>query len=99
MIVTPLAEVVARSSESAEALIPCPRPELGIEWARSTVGQPYDWAGVLSIPLRARDWQAPGRWYCSEHVEAAAVRAGADRWRPGLHGISPCQSYFNKGGA
>ena len=95
VVVTPLEQVIERSSESAEVEIPCPRPELGIEWARSTVGQPYDWGGVLAIPFRARDWQSPGRWYCSEHVEAALVRAGAERWRPGLRGISPCQSYFN----
>lgn len=98
VVVTPLEAVIARSSRTAEVEVACPRPDLGIEWARSTVGQPYDWSGVLAIPLRARDWQRPGRWYCSEHVEAALARAGANRWRPGLRGISPCQSYFNTGG-
>jgi hypothetical protein len=27
----------------------------------------------------------------------APAWASADRWRPGLHGISPCVSFFNKG--
>lgn len=96
---TPLADVLARSSEHELVDIACLRPELGLEWARSTIGQPYDWTGVLAIPLRARDWQAPGRWYCSEHLEVALVRAGVTRWRLGMHGISPCQSYYNAGGA
>jgi uncharacterized protein YycO len=97
VVCTPLAEVLERSSEWQMVEIPCPQPALGLEWARSTVGEPYDWLGVFAIPARARDWQAPGRWYCSEHVEAALARAGADRWRSGLHGISPCASFYNKG--
>lgn len=91
---TPLVEVIERSSHAEAVEIECPMPELGLEWARSTVGEPYDWTGVVGIPLRERDWQAPGRWYCSEHVEAALVRAGRTRWRAGMHGISPCQSYY-----
>lgn len=94
VVCTPLVEVIERSSHAEAVDIECPMPERGLEWAHSTVGEPYDWGGVLGIPLRARDWQAPGRWYCSEHVEAALVRAGRTRWRAGMHGISPCQSYY-----
>jgi len=89
-----LGEVIDRSSAYHIEHVACPRPDLAIEWARSTVGQPYDWSGVFGIPFRARDWQAQGKWYCSEHVEAALSRGGRKRWRDGLHGISPCQSYF-----
>lgn len=91
---TPIAEALVRASEYALVDIACPQPALGLEWARSTVGQPYDWTGVIAIPLRQRDWQAPGRWYCSEHLEAALERSGAQRWRDGLHGISPSLSYY-----
>jgi uncharacterized protein YycO len=97
VVSTPLAEVLARSTAWQVVEVACPRPEWGIDWARGTIGEHYDWAGVLGIPFRARDWQAPGQWYCSELVEAALARAGAERWRAGLHGISPCQSYFNAG--
>jgi uncharacterized protein YycO len=92
-----LVDVIARASAHTIVQIPCPRPERGIEWARSTIGQPYDWGGVLAIPFRNRQWDEPGRWYCSEHVEAAAKKAGAGRWRDGLHGLTPCASYFNRG--
>lgn len=94
VVVTPLAEVQRRSSHHAIERIPCCDPQAGLAWARGTVGQPYDWVGLLAIPLRERRWQADGRWYCSEHVEAALIRAGRHRFRPGMHGISPCQSYY-----
>ena len=99
VVVTPLANVLAHASAHAIVDIQCPRPDLGIEWARSTVGAPYDWTGVIAIPLRERDWQEPDAWYCSEHVEAAAARAGAVRWRSGMHGIHPCVSYYAAGSA
>lgn len=98
IVSTPLARVIERSSWHEIVQINCQRPDLGLEWARSTVGWGYDHGGVIAIPFRQRDWQAPGLGYCSEHLEAALVRSGAQRWRPGLHGISPCQSYFNAGG-
>lgn len=98
VVITPLAEVIKRSSVASVVDIDCPVPQRGLEWARSTVGAPYDWTGVLGIPFRGRNWQEPDAWYCSEHVEAALVWAGARRWRDGLKGVSPCQSYFNLSG-
>jgi uncharacterized protein YycO len=94
---TGLYHVVDRSAAYEIVTLDCPRPDLAIEWARSTLGAPYDWTGVFGLPFMARDWQAPGRWYCSEHVEAALQRAGLDRWRLGrLAGIDPNMSYFHK---
>lgn len=90
----PLKLALERASAHQFVDIECPDPGAGIEWARSTIGRPYDWTGLLAIPLRKRRWQDPGRWYCSEHVEAALVHAGRARFRDGLVGISPCQSFF-----
>ncbi len=94
---TPLAEARLRASAWSEVHLACPYPAMALEWARSTVGQPYDWGGVISIPFRAREWESTNRWYCSEHVEAALIRGGLSRWRTGMQGISPCQSYWNSG--
>jgi uncharacterized protein YycO len=83
-----------RSSASVIADVECPDPEAGLQWARSTLGLPYDWSGIFGIPFRRRDWQRPGRWYCSEHVEMSLMYAGRPRFRPGMPGISPTQSYY-----
>lgn len=94
VVITPLSEVIERSSATQIVSIECPNPDKAIEWARSMVGKPYDWAGLLAIPFRERKWQSENRWYCSEHVEMALKVGGRERFRDGLHGISPCQSYF-----
>lgn len=94
---TPLERVKDRSSWHSLVDIRCPRPEDGLAWARSTVGDGYDHWGLIGIPLRESSLQREHLGYCSEHVEGTLARAGADRWRPGMHGWHPCQSYFNKG--
>lgn len=94
VVVTDIEEVYRRSSAVAEIAVECPRPDLALAWARSTVGAPYDWSGVIAIPFRERNWQDGDRWYCSEHVEQALVMGGRERFRRGLHGITPNQSFF-----
>jgi uncharacterized protein YycO len=89
VITTMVDAVIFRSSAHQVLDLPCPAPQYAHEWALSTVGMPYDWGGVLGIPFRSRDWQAPGRWYCSEHCAAAIERAGLTLVRPGVHGIHP----------
>lgn len=55
--------------------------------ARSQIGKPYDWGGVLGIALRSRRWQADDSWFCSELVTWAFEQAGVpllrttDAWR------------------
>jgi hypothetical protein len=45
---------------------------------------------IGSVLIRAGAWWGP--WsHC-------ALVDGAQRWRAGLSGISPCQSYYNRGG-
>ena len=83
-----------RASAHAIVLVQCPDPERAIEWARSTVGQRYDWGGAFGIPFRQRQLGDEAKWYCSEHVEAALAVGGRNRWRHGLHGITPSMSYF-----
>lgn len=95
VVATPMSEFEARVSEWTLVGFDVPDAEAGHRWAWGTLGSPYDWGGVLGIPFRERRWDRIGRWYCSEHVEAFLERCGLSRWRPGMTGISPCQSYFN----
>jgi len=99
---TPLADAMARASRFKVVDVHTPDDHAGIAWARTTVGTPYDWWGALGVFTRKREWQEDDAWYCSEHVERALVEAGMDgalaRWRDGMPGITPCQSYFNRFG-
>lgn len=93
--VTPLREFADRVRVHELVSINVPNPQRGIEWALSTVGQRYDWTGVLGIAARRRDWAKDGRWYCSEHLERAIMEAGRERWRGvSVPGISPTMSYY-----
>lgn len=94
VVLSSLQSVINRSTHYEIVEVPCPDPQKAIDWAYSTLGKPYDWGGIFAIPLRERNWQSNNRWYCSEHVEAALVQGGRARFRSGMHGVSPCQSYF-----
>lgn len=65
VVVTPLADRLALASTAAVMDIPCPDPRTVLEAARTQIGKPYDWIGVLGIAAH-RDWQEPDRWFCSE---------------------------------
>lgn len=41
--------------------------DLGVSYALSQLGKPYDWSGVVALPIK-RDWQEPDSWFCSELV-------------------------------
>ncbi len=94
VVETPLHEAIERASACEIVEVGCWDPDAALAFARSTVGKPYDWSGLFGFALRERDWQRPDRWYCSEHVEATLAAGGRHRWRPGMHGVSPNQSYF-----
>lgn len=87
----PIGEVIAGMSHHELVDVACLEPSAGIAWARSTLGRPYDWAGVLAVPGR-RDWHAADRWFCSEHAEQALVMAGRPRFRR-VWRVTPGMSY------
>lgn len=81
----PLAELIAESSEWEIIEIPVRNPAAVIAAARSQIGKPYDWRGVIGIGFRRR-WQDEDAWFCSELVAYAFEAAGdllfrAKRWR------------------
>lgn len=69
--------------------IEVPDRKAGIDWAKSTLGDKYDWSFVFSIPFRVRDWQKEGAWACSEHCAILTRKAGLDIIAPGMHGLTP----------
>lgn len=42
-------------------------PDWAVAYAKSQLGRPYDWGGILGWALH-RDWQCMDRWFCSELV-------------------------------
>lgn len=94
VVITPLEDVVRRSSHYELIDAEVPDALAGDTWALTTVGSPYDYLGALGSPW-GRDWQADGAWYCSHHRETWLVKAGhPPRWRKGKRGATPNESYW-----
>jgi hypothetical protein len=98
VVVTPVAELIARSSEFVEVQFDVPDAPAGRAWARDTVGAGYDWTGALGVPWRRR-WQHEDKHFCSEHLEAWLQAAGLRRFREDARGIGPNRSYWTRGGS
>lgn len=60
----------------------CANPQGVIEAARSQIGKPYDYTGVLGIGFH-RNWQQDDAWFCSELVAWAFQQAGCPLFRTG----------------
>lgn len=79
---------VENSRVAAYSVATNPRQQEAIlRAARTQIGKPYDWGGVLGLALRSRRWQDDDSWFCSELVTWAFEQAGvpllrtADAWR------------------
>lgn len=54
-----------------------PSPEIGLAWARRSVGSKYDFKGALALGLAPdRDWQDESDWFCFEHFCNCMAKAG-----------------------
>lgn len=96
VIETPMDAFVARypqPSQRRQEVIPCPDPDAGLAWARSQLGQGYDYLAIAGLAFR-NSWQEPGRWQCAELLEAALVHAGRRRFRSAPYRISPNVSWM-----
>lgn len=85
--VRPLADLLAASSKHRIVEMPGD-PYKVITAARSQIGKPYDWLGVLGIGLH-RNWQADDSWFCSELVAWAFEAAGSPLFRAPHWRITP----------
>jgi uncharacterized protein YycO len=86
--VRPLADLIADSSEHDIRHLPARDAASVIAAARSQVGKPYDWAGVVGIGFRRR-WQDADSWFCSELIAWAFQAAGSPLFRVQSWRITP----------
>jgi uncharacterized protein YycO len=71
-----------------------PDDEKAIAWARSQVGKPYDWPGVIGLGLRREEWESSDAWFCSELVEMAALHGGRARFVHNARRVTPQHSWM-----
>lgn len=67
--------IVARAPARRMERFEVDAPDAVLAAARSQVGRPYDWAGVLGVALH-RDWREADSWFCSELIAWAFAQAG-----------------------
>lgn len=70
-----LDDLLAGTSKYAMRTIPTVSKDAVISAARSQLGKPYDWWGVVGLGVR-RKWQEDDSWFCSEFVAGAFALAG-----------------------
>ena len=51
-------------------------PDSVLDFAKSQVGKPYDWAGVIGWMVRNRNWEEDDKWFCSELAAFSFMKAG-----------------------
>lgn len=88
----PLSDMLAHATKAAMIVLPG-EPEKVIAAARSQIGKPYDWAGVLGFGFRRR-WQDDDAWFCSELVAWAFAEAGTPLFREHAWRITPRDLYI-----
>ena len=84
----PLADLLAESSKWVRIELPARNPKAVLAAARSQIGKPYDWKGVLGIGFRRR-WQDEAAWFCSELPAWAFAEAGEPLFRADAYRITP----------
>lgn len=90
--VRPLADMLVQATKAAMIVLPG-EPEKVIAAARSQIGKPYDWAGVLGFGFRRR-WQDNDAWFCSELVAWSFAKAGSPLFREHPWRITPRDLYI-----
>lgn len=79
---TPLATRQRQDPRWAIATLACADRTAIIRAAKTQIGKPYDYTGVIGIGLH-RDWQEADSWFCSELVAWAFQQGGSPLFRTG----------------
>lgn len=93
VVETDIEDFLASCTKWTEKPIECPSPTVGIAWARTQIGKPYDTWGALGLGFN-REWQSEEDWFCSEYLEQTVVMAGRQRFSSSTWRIDP-QTSFN----
>lgn len=83
-----LSDMLAESTKYDIVSIPVNSAQAVLEAARSEIGKPYDWLGVVGIGVRRR-WQSDARWFCSEYIAWAFETGGSPLFRVSTYRITP----------
>lgn len=89
----PLADMVRDASHYEAISIPCRDPVQVLAAARSQIGKPYDWKGVMAFWFR-RNWRDDRAFFCSELIAWALEVCGQPAFRREAHRISPEMLYL-----
>jgi hypothetical protein len=87
----PLADFMADATKVAIIELPGDA-DRAIAAARSQIGKPYDWRGILGIGFRRR-WQDQDAWSCSELVAWAIEQSGVLLFRTQPWRVTPQMLY------
>lgn len=74
------AHAVNQTADYCLVDLPARSPDSIIDAARSQLGKPYDWTGILGLGFH-RNWQEDDSWFCSELVAWAAAESGETWFR------------------
>lgn len=66
-----------------------------LEYAKSQLGKPYDWIGVLNFVVQDSDWMDEDKWFCSELVAWAFEMAGDPLIRGVSNRITPAALLYS----
>ena len=88
-----LSDLLADSSHHEFIDVPSANPKAVIAAARSQIGKPYDWFGVVGFVFR-RKWENSSRWFCSKLVAGAFDLAGEPLFRVKVWRITPRDLYI-----
>lgn len=90
---TPYEDWAKGYSRVEKVKVACPNPDAALRFARSAVGDGYDYRGLANFVLR-RLGQDADRWNCVELVEHSLFNGGRMRFRTPLSRITPHQSHM-----
>lgn len=84
----PLVDLLSESSAYEIVDFECANPQAVIDAARTQIGRPYDYFGILGIGFRRR-WQDDDSWFCSELIAWAFDKAGYPMFSEDAFRITP----------
>lgn len=88
VVTRPLSDLLSESSAYEIVDFECSNPQAVIEAARTQIGRPYDYFGILGIGFRRR-WQDVDSWFCSELIAWAFDKAGFPMFSEDAFRITP----------
>jgi uncharacterized protein YycO len=89
-----LGEFIRNASKVDLVDYECPDVPKALEFARSQIGEPYDYLGILGFVVREPLYnKKSNKWFCNRLFEESLKAGGRDRFREDSGRITVYQSY------